>query len=159
MEDGLGIRRQMQSDAYCLPRKWGCGSLLLLTLQSFPHRALDRRLQLHSCGRLRPSSWVVKVTSVSLSILSAWQLQKRCNLLRSLWTADDTGFPFNKLEEFWIMEQSNHLIINLFNNRLLEFVVIKSFLILLKIIFNILHHLNFPISAETTSAPSDKSLA
>lgn len=79
--------------------------------------------------------------------------------LKSPRTADDTGFPFNKREEFWIMEQSNHLITNLFGSRSLEFVVIKSFLILLKIIFNNLHHLNFPISIETTSAPSDKSLA
>lgn len=91
--------------------------------------------------------------------LSFWQLQKRCNLMGSPPPADDTEFSFNKLEEFWIMEQSNHLITNLFSNRLLEFVFIKSFLILLKIIFNILHHLNFPISAETTSAPSHKSLA
>lgn len=79
--------------------------------------------------------------------------------LKSPRTADDSGFPFNKLEEFWIMEQYNHLITNLFSNRLLELVVIKSFLILLKIIFNILQHLNFLISAETTSAPSDKFLA
>lgn len=79
--------------------------------------------------------------------------------LKSPRTADDSGFPFNNLEEFWIMEQYNHLITNLFSNRLLELVVIKSFLILLKIIFNILQHLNFLISAETTSAPSDKFLA
>lgn len=79
--------------------------------------------------------------------------------LKSPRTVDDSGFPFNKLEEFWIMEQYNHLITNLFSNRSLEFVVVKSFLILLKITFNNLHYLNFPISAEMTSASSHKSLA
>lgn len=84
------------------------------------------------CPSQAKLAWFITITCVLQYSLN-WAIKIMMqHVVNSLLTNDDTGL-LNKPEKFWVMEQCSHITENTFINRLVEFIVKTSFLILLKV--------------------------